>query len=68
NADGTVTIVAGTAAGTYTVTYEISENLNPTNTDQATVTVEVVAPAIVAVDDTPGTVNGFTGADDLINV
>ncbi|WP_226391330.1 hypothetical protein, partial [Penaeicola halotolerans] len=68
NADGSVDVAAETAAGIYTLTYQISENLNPSNTDQATVTVEVIAPAIVAVDDTPGTVNGFTGADDLINV
>ncbi len=61
NADGSVDVAAETAAGTYTLTYEISENLNPTNTDQATVTVEVVAPAIVANDDTFGPVNAFDG-------
>uniref|UniRef100_UPI001CF8BCF6 T9SS type B sorting domain-containing protein n=1 Tax=Penaeicola halotolerans TaxID=2793196 RepID=UPI001CF8BCF6 len=61
NADGTVSVDANTPAGTYTVTYVISENLNPSNTDQATVTVEVVAPAIVATNDTFGPVNAFDG-------
>ena len=35
--------------------------LNPTNCDTATITVTVTAPAIVAVDDAFGPVNGATG-------
>lgn len=42
NADGTLTIPAGTAAATYTVTYQICETLNLTNCDSANVTVVVV--------------------------
>ncbi|WP_146603209.1 hypothetical protein, partial [Olleya aquimaris] len=35
NADGTITVAAGTTAGTYTYDYTICENLNPTNCDTA---------------------------------
>ena len=51
---GTDVIVApGTAAGTYTLVYQICEILNPTtNCDTATVTVSVAAAQIIANDDT----------------
>ncbi|SDX40279.1 DUF11 domain-containing protein, partial [Litoreibacter albidus] len=53
NADGSVTVAAGTTAGSYVYTYEICEVLNPSNCDTATATVEVAAAAIVANNDTP---------------
>ncbi len=63
NPDGTLSVPAGTPAGTYPVTYQICEVLNPTNCDTAVVTVVINPPAIVANDDnfsaTP--VNGLTG-------
>ncbi|MBK9927935.1 MAG: DUF11 domain-containing protein [Anaerolineales bacterium] len=63
NADGTLSVPAGTAAGTYTVTYQICEVLNATNCDPADVTIQVDPAVIVANDDdysgTP--VNGLTG-------
>jgi hypothetical protein len=47
---GTNVVVApGTPAGNYTLTYQICEVLNPTNCDQATVTVPVAAAPIDAV-------------------
>ncbi len=52
-ATGAVTVAPGTPAGTYTVTYQICERLNPTNCDTATVTVTVQAAVIDAVDDGP---------------
>jgi LPXTG-site transpeptidase (sortase) family protein len=62
---GSVDVAAGTPAGTYTIDYQICENLNPTNCDTATITVVVAPPAINAVDDdysgTP--VNGNTGGN-----
>jgi gliding motility-associated-like protein len=74
NANGTITIAPGTPAGTYTVTYQICENLNPTNCDQATATVTVAPAVIDAVVDTYGPINGYTGsttasvlANDLLN-
>ncbi|MEL6860019.1 MAG: SdrD B-like domain-containing protein, partial [Pseudomonadota bacterium] len=74
--DGVLTIPAGTPAGTYTLTYQICETLNPTNCDPANVTVIVDAAPIVANDDdyTPTPVNGANGGavgnvltDDTLN-
>jgi gliding motility-associated-like protein len=59
--DGTIIIAPGTPAGTYTLTYEICEVLNPTNCDQATVTITVEAAPIAANDDTFGPINGMDG-------
>ncbi|WP_157510274.1 Ig-like domain-containing protein [Lysobacter sp. Root559] len=60
NANGTVDVAPNTPAGTYTVTYQICEMLNPSNCDTAVATVTVVAPAITAVDDPVGGGNGVT--------
>jgi conserved repeat domain len=46
NADGTISVAAGTPAGTYTLQYSICEVLNPTNCDTATVTIVVQVPSI----------------------
>jgi large repetitive protein len=62
NADGTISIASGISAGTYTVTYSICEVLNPTNCDTADVVITVVAAPIVAVDDSYGSINGYTGS------
>ena len=51
NADGTISVASGTPAGTYTVTYQICENLNPGNCDQASSTIEVVNNAPEANQD-----------------
>jgi gliding motility-associated-like protein len=51
NADGTISVASGTPAGTYTVTYQICENLNPGNCDQATAIIEVVNNAPEANQD-----------------
>ncbi|MBK0370514.1 gliding motility-associated C-terminal domain-containing protein [Flavobacterium agrisoli] len=64
---GIVTVPAGTAAGTYTIVYSISENLNPTNVDEATISVDVIAPTILAVDDTTPTINGYTGQANVMS-
>jgi hypothetical protein len=65
---GAVTVDPQTPAGTYYITYEICEVLNPTNCDQAIVTVVVTAAPIVANDD-PGTpVNGIIGGVSVNNV
>jgi len=54
-ATGNVQVAAGTPAGTYTLAYRLCEQLNPTNCDTASVTVNVVAPALVANDDSATT-------------
>ncbi len=46
--DGALAIPAGIAAGTYAVTYEICEVLNPTNCDRATAQVRVAEPDLLA--------------------
>ncbi|GAA4212602.1 hypothetical protein GCM10022289_43680 [Pedobacter jeongneungensis] len=66
-ATGQVNVAPNTPAGTYTVVYQIEDKLNPGQTKQATVTIEVTAPAIVANANT-GTVNGLTGGTALSNV
>ena len=45
NADGTITVAAGTAAGTYSFVYTICDVLNPANCDTANVLVAVIDPA-----------------------
>lgn len=67
-ATGDVIVPPGTPAGTYTITYEVCEVLNPTNCDQAVVTVVVDAPAIIADADSVGGVNGADGAADVLDV
>ena len=53
NTDGTITVPAGTASGTYTVTYSICEALNPTNCSGiATATVVVGQATLTAAADT----------------
>ncbi|MAY61642.1 MAG: hypothetical protein CML29_05475 [Rhizobiales bacterium] len=61
NADGTLDIPEGTAAGSYSVTYRICEDANTANCDTAIATVVVEAAPIVATDDTPPAVNGASG-------
>ncbi|MGY3266229.1 Ig-like domain-containing protein [Lysobacter sp. HA35] len=68
NANGTVDLAPNTAAGTYTLTYRICEQLNPTNCDTATLTVSVSAAAIAANDDAPPAIVGATGGSAITNV
>jgi hypothetical protein len=63
-----VLVAAGTAAGNYSLVYEICELLNPTNCDTATVTVPVTAAPIDAVDDAGASVDGTAGGTSLANV
>ena len=60
--NGSINVPSDTVAGTYTITYSICEVLNPSNCDQATITVVVVAPAVDAVDDLNNNpINSATG-------
>ncbi len=73
NEDGSVSVVPGTAAGTYTIDYTICDVMDVDNCDTATVTVEVMQGAdnvIDAVDDSygAGTVGGLIeGSNVLLN-
>ncbi|RBQ01839.1 beta strand repeat-containing protein, partial [Pedobacter miscanthi] len=64
---GAVNVAPNTQAGTYTVIYNIEDKVNPGQTKQASVTVEVTAPVMVANANT-GTVNGLTGGTAVSNV
>jgi gliding motility-associated-like protein/uncharacterized repeat protein (TIGR01451 family) len=64
NTDGTITVIPGTSAGTYIVTYRICENLNATNCDTTTATVFVMVPEIALVKT--ASVGGTGAVGDLI--
>ncbi|NUO76880.1 MAG: tandem-95 repeat protein, partial [Lysobacter sp.] len=68
-ADGTVSVAAGTPAGSYVIPYQLCETARPSNCDTASITVVVNAAPIDAVDDPVATpVNGSTGATGVVNV
>jgi large repetitive protein len=67
-ATGNISVAAGTPAGTYVFDYQICELLNPTNCRVSTITVSVVASAVVAVDDSVSGVDGASGAANVLNV
>ncbi len=64
---GLVDIPAGTPAGTYTISYEICEDLNPDNCAQAEITIEVIPSEIEASQDEPEPVRSGIGGADIIN-
>ena len=67
-ATGQISVATGTAAGTYNVSYQLCERLNPTNCANAAVTVSVTAPSIAASPDAFGPVNGAVGGANLGSV
>ncbi|WP_293871669.1 hypothetical protein, partial [Flavobacterium sp.] len=66
--NGSVNVSAGTPAGSYILTYQICEKLNPSNCDTATVTVTVTNAIIDAVNDIGTSIVGATGGQSLSNV
>ena len=67
--DGQVDVAPDTPAGSYTVTYRLCEQLNPANCDQATVTVQVQASPIDAIDDNaPAAIGSVAGGQAIANV
>ncbi|WP_123947462.1 T9SS type B sorting domain-containing protein [Flavobacterium reichenbachii] len=67
NANGTITVNAGTKAGDYDVTYTICDNDNTGNCSTVTSTVTVTAGILVANLDDAGSVVGSNTAQTLIN-
>jgi uncharacterized protein YhjY with autotransporter beta-barrel domain len=65
---GAVDVAAGTPANSYTVTYQICEQLNPSNCDTATVAVTVGAASIAAVADAGTIADGAVGGTAVANV
>lgn len=66
-ATGLISVPAGTPAGTYSITYEICEKLNPASCIAAVATVTVDAAPIVATNDSAVGINGLTGATSVVN-
>ena len=64
---GKVHILAGTPAGNYEIKYHICENLNPANCNDATVYITIIGTPILAINDSTTNVNGYTGANNVIN-
>ena len=65
--NGRISVFPGTPAGLYSMIYRICDTLNPSNCDTAIVKINVLAPNILATNDS-ASVNGFTGSPALINV
>ncbi|MFI0490323.1 Rieske 2Fe-2S domain-containing protein [Flavobacterium sp.] len=67
NTNGTVTVAANTAVGSYNITYKITEVTNPTNSATGTSVVVVSAslPVILAVTETTAAINGVTGGTSI---
>ena len=61
NPDGSVDVAPGTPAGTYELTYEICEILNPDNCTTSVVTVTVDAPEIEALPETFAPIDSVNG-------
>ena len=66
NTNGSLTVLAGTPAGTYTVSYRICERLNGSNCSSATVTVVVGQASLTAVDDSFTVTNTTTTTTDSV--
>lgn len=68
NSDGSVDVKASSAAGTYTLTYQICEAANGSNCDSGTVSVEVVRKTVVATNDTASATNDGSGGSVTVHV
>ena len=66
NTNGSLTVPAGTPAGTYTVSYSICERLNGSNCSSATVTVVVGQASLTAVDESFTVTNTTTTTTDSV--
>jgi large repetitive protein len=67
-ATGNVAVPAGTPAGNYTIEYRICEKADPSNCKDATITVDVVAAPLAAVNDSKTGVNGVAGDPAALNL
>ncbi|MEO6176247.1 MAG: gliding motility-associated C-terminal domain-containing protein, partial [Flavobacterium circumlabens] len=71
NPDGTLVLAANAPAGTYELTYQICEKLNPTSCSTASIKVTVVAPPtfiIKAKDDMAGPIDASKGVSTSLNI
>lgn len=68
NVDGSLQVLPGTPAGTYTIPYQICESANPVNCATAQATVVVGQATIAASNDDYPQVDGAAGDDNVGNV
>ncbi|MEC3966016.1 hypothetical protein VM932_11070, partial [Muricauda sp. SYSU M86414] len=66
NEDGSVSVVPGTEAGTYTINYTICDVLDVNNCDSATVTVEVMQGTGNVIDAVDDNYTASVGEDGVI--
>ncbi|MCD0468024.1 gliding motility-associated C-terminal domain-containing protein, partial [Flavobacterium sp. ENC] len=66
--NGNAILAANAPAGTYQLTYEICELLNPTNCSSNQVQVTITAPGIDAVADNLGSINGNAGGTTTVSL
>ena len=66
NTDGSVDVPPNTPAGTFQLTYQICQTLNPSNCDTAVASVTVDVPVIISEDDAASDVS--PGATAVLNV
>ncbi|CAA6822264.1 MAG: internalin, putative [uncultured Sulfurovum sp.] len=66
--NGTLSVPANTPAGEYYVEYKICEVLNPTNCDEANVSVSVSSATIFGTDDNNDSVNGSNGGTAIDDI
>ncbi|MCD0468078.1 hypothetical protein LPB89_21875, partial [Flavobacterium sp. ENC] len=66
--NGNAILGANAPAGTYQLTYQICELLNPTNCSSNQVQVTITAPGIDAVADNLGSINGNTGGTTTVSL
>ncbi|MEY8778977.1 gliding motility-associated C-terminal domain-containing protein [Allomuricauda sp. XS_ASV26] len=67
NADGTISVVPGTEAGTYTIEYTICDVMDVNNCDTATVTVEIIEGMENVIDAVDDTYNAGIGGEPIEN-
>ena len=67
NGEGNVSVVEGTEAGTYTISYTICDVLDVDNCDSATVTVEVMQGADNVIDAVNDNYNSGTAGGEIAN-
>ncbi len=65
--NGQISVFPGTPAGTYHMVYRVCDTINPTSCDTALVTIQVLAPSIIATNDS-ASVNGAIGNANLLNI
>ncbi|MDR7209159.1 gliding motility-associated C-terminal domain-containing protein, partial [Flavobacterium piscis] len=69
DANGVLTLAANTVSGTYSIVYQLCvSGAVPSNCDDATATVVVSNPVILAVNDGLVAIDGINGSLDFINI